>query len=214
MSEVFNLIVAIPETDQPGLNTIIKQWADDNKIPTSITDPELRAHITRWGLPWYRAGAVVVNDKSEVLMVHEGRVQVKKIKDETLKNRYLAEGFKPGDWVDGDGGWNLPSGRLAPGETFKEAAQREVNEETGWNVDICQCLHVRSSEKPGNQYVMPVYLAEAIDGPTEYHTIETTETLEIRWLSLSQIRHLHADNQLRSPEFVLDSIAAFEKSLL
>lgn len=211
MSEI---IIAAPKTGCPKLDTHIQRWMEGNDIPTIVTDPKLKAEIDQWGISWFRAGAVVVNNKGEILMTHEGRVQVKKIKDAAIKEKYLSEGLEPGDWVDGDGGWNLPSGRLSLGENnLKETAQRETKDETGWDVEIGQHLCTRSSEKANNRYIMPVYLAEAIDGPAEYHTTETRETLEIRWMTPTQIRQLHADNQLRSPEFVIEALKAYEKTI-
>lgn len=208
--ETSELIIAIPETHSPELNAEIKQWAEANSIPTVIADAKLQKGIADWGLPWFRAGALVVNDEGKILMIHEGRVQVKKIKDATLKEEYLSKGFKPGDWVDGDGGWNLPAGRLNPGEMFENAAEREANEESGWCVRIRQYLCSRTSEKPGNQYFMPVFIADAEYGPAEFHTTETRETLEIAWLTPAEIRQLHAEDKLRSPEFVMDSLCAYK----
>lgn len=207
------LIIAIPETNDPALNAEIQQWAEANNVPTVITDAKLRESISDWGLPWFRAGVFVVNGEGKILMIHEGRVQVKKIKDPVLKEKYLSEGHKPSDWVDGDGGWNCPAGRLNPGEMFEDGGEREVGEESGWNVTIKQYLCKRTSEKPGNQYFMPVFIAEPNYGPAEFHTVETRETLEIAWLTPAEIRQLHAEDKLRSPEFVMDSLHAYEAQI-
>lgn len=207
------LIIAIPETNIPELNAEIAQWARANNIPTVVTDVKLRKSIADWGLPWFRAGLLVVNGEGKILVIHEGRVQVKKIKDEVLKQKYLSEGRKPSDWVDGDGGWNFPAGRLNPGEMFEDGAEREAEEESGWTVTVRQHLCKRTSEKPDNQYFMPVFIADAGYGPAEFHTVETRETLEIAWLTPAEIRQLHADDQLRSPEFVMDSLYAYEATI-
>ena len=204
------LIIAIPETNDPALNAEIQQWAEANGIPTVVTDAKLRQSISDWGLPWFRAGIFAVNDEGKILMIHEGRVQVKKIKDPVLKGKYLSAGKKPSDWVDGDGGWNCPAGRLNPGEMFEDGGEREVEEESGWCVTIKQYLCKRTSEKPDNRYFMPVFIATAGYGPTEFHTVETRETLEIAWFTPAEIRQLHAEDKLRSPEFVMDSLAAYE----
>ncbi|MCU0541875.1 MAG: NUDIX domain-containing protein [Oscillatoriaceae cyanobacterium Prado104] len=42
------------------------------------------------------------------------------------------------------GWWGLPGGRIEPGESVKEAAVREVKEETGLNIEITQLLGVYS----------------------------------------------------------------------
>lgn len=209
----FELVIVTPETLDPALSADIKQWAEINHVPAAVTDPAAQKSIRNWGLPWFRAGAVVVNGDGQILMVHEGRVQVKKIKDEAQKAKLLSEGHKPGDWVDGDGGWNLPAGRLNSGETFEDGAEREVGEESGWHATVRQYLCLRTSEKPDNQYIMPVFLADANYGPAEFHTTATRETLEIAWLTPEEIWKLYATEELRSPEFVVAALEAYEKSV-
>lgn len=204
----------------PDLDTKIDQWIVDN-IPFCTATTDLKESFMSsiisnlispqppkdW--PWFRAGAVVVNNEGKILMIHEGRVQVKKIKDQALQDMYLTNGCKPSTWTNGDGGWNLPAGRLHPGETFEDGAEREVNEESGWDVVIKQPLCIRTSEKPDNQYYMPVFLAEAVSGPAEFHTVKTRETLEIGWFTVAEIRQMCADDMLRSPEFVTAAIDAY-----
>ena len=79
------LTILIPQTHNPRLNAEIEQWAAANNIPTVVTDPKLQKSIAEYGTPWFRSAAVVVNNGGRILMIHEGRVQVKKIKDEALK---------------------------------------------------------------------------------------------------------------------------------
>ena len=143
--------------------------------------------------------------------MHEARVQVKKIKDATLQNYYLnVEHRGKSEWVDGDGGWNLPAGRLKPGESFEDGAWREVKEESDHQIKIQKVLSVRKSDDPSNLYVMPVYLAEDVSGPEQYSTAETSE---IGWFSIEQIYALHRIGVLRSPGSVMSAINAYEKYL-
>ncbi len=162
--------------------------------------------IEQWGYPWFSAG-VVCERQNTFLMMHEARVQVKKIRDEALKQQLLAEGHHPSDWIDGDGGWNFPAGRLRIGESFEDAALREVEQETGWKVDLGKIIYIRTSDKPDNIYIMPVYLAQPLTNSGQYQTWETSE---INWFSAAEIRQMAQDNLLRSPEFVTASIAAYE----
>lgn len=208
--KVSELPIVIPKSDSRIVNFKVTKWAKANHIPTVVTDPKLQTKITEYGLPWFRAGAVVANGEGKILMIHEGRVQVKKIKDPVLKEKYLSEGYKPSDWVDGDGGWNLPSGRLNPGEAFEDAAERETLEESGWSAVVTRYLFARTSEKPDNQYYMPVFLATAVRGPAEFHTFETRETLEIGWFTPDEIRDMRTANMLRSPEFVIGALDVYE----
>lgn len=202
--------ITIPRACTSELKETVTRWATAYFGPSLLYDDAKQAEIDQWGLPWFRAGAIVRDSEGKILMMHEGRVQVKKIKDEALKTRYLTEGYKPGDWVDGDGGWNLPSGRLRVGESFEAGVMREVKEESGWSIAFKDHIHTRHSEKPGNPYILPVYLTEAITGPTEYRTVET---MEIGWFTVAEIREMHAAGQLRSPDFVMDSLDAYEKYL-
>lgn len=88
-------------------------------IPTfpSMYSPEMVQHIQQWGLSWIRTGAIVWRGQGRVLqylLIHEAKVK------------------KNGVWQPGDGGWNLPCGRvnLTPDqsrtEDLYEAAAREV----------------------------------------------------------------------------------------
>jgi len=201
--------IITPETCYPEVKNTVAQWVLAQFGPTPSYDATLRNSIDQWGLPWFRAGAVVYDCEGRILMMHEGRVQVKKVKDQRLKERLLEAGHKPGDWVDGDGGWNLPAGRLKVGESFEAAALREVKEESGWDIALQALLHTRHSEKTSNTYIMPVYLAQAISGPDQYRTAETTE---IGWFTPARISDMHAAGTLRSPEFVMDSLEAYKKA--
>lgn len=205
------LAIALPASSYPSVKAAVHRWEATHSVPIAIDDAALQVSILEWGLPWFRAGAVVVNATGEILMVHEGRVQVAKIKDKALKQKYLSEGCKPNTWVDGDGGWNLPAGRLSLGEDFEFAARREVREESGWQVTIERHLCTRSSDQPSNLYIMPVFLAKPVSGPAEFHTIETRETLEIAWMTVEGIRFLHSHDLLRSPDFVMSSIEAYQR---
>lgn len=202
--------ILIPEIrDLEACSTVMK-WVEANLGHNPEYDDSLQPTIDQWGFPWFRAGAVVYNyfdDQDKILMMHEARVQVKKIKDPDLKQRYLDEGHAESDWVDGDGGWNLPSGRLRPGESFEQAVTREVQEESGWSAMLVSYLLTRHSEKKSNQYVMPVFLARANVGPAQYATPETSE---IGWFTVEEIRQMHKNGTLRSPEFVLESLIAYE----
>ncbi len=200
----------IPKTVNPEIEKTVTKWVRDTFGPNASYDESLQPTIDQWGLPWFRAGAVVRNEEGKILMMHEGRVQVKKIRDEALKNQFIAEGYKSNEWVDGDGGWNLPSGRLKPGESFENGAIREVKEESNWDIAIKAHIHTRHSEKVGNAYILPVYFAEAISGPEQYRTKETSE---IGWFSTEEICKMEESGMLRSPEFVMDSIKAYETYL-
>jgi 8-oxo-dGTP diphosphatase len=75
--------------------------------------------------------------------------------------------------------WTLPKGKLDPGESFEDAAVREVEEETG-----VRCRLVR--ELPATEYtvrdrpkVVRYWLME-VEGETDF--VPNDETDAIRWL--------------------------------
>ncbi len=200
----------VPTSCYPAVEISVQKWVQINFGAEPCYDDGLQLKIDQWGLPWFRAGAVIRNAEGKILMMHESLVQVYKIKDEKLKADYLAKGYKPTDWADEDGGWNLPSGRLRAGESFEVGAKRKVHAETGWDFELGEPIHIRYGDKPDNKYILPVYLAEAIGGPEQH---EVAGTSEIGWFSVVEIKQMHQDGVLRSPEFVMDSLEAYERRL-
>jgi ADP-ribose pyrophosphatase YjhB (NUDIX family) len=63
----------------------------------------------------YSAGGLVVDQRGEILL----------IRARDLRERPV---------------WTLPKGTLAPGESTKDAALREVREETGWRCEVVRDL--------------------------------------------------------------------------
>ena len=204
--------MAVPAISNPKTATQISTWVREKFGDDPTYDDALQAEIDKWNLPWFRAGAVVVDyTTGKILMMHEARVQVKKIKDAAQMRYYLdVEHLKPNSWVDGDGGWNLPSGRLKPGETFEEGLIREVVEESGHRIEIQNVIDVRIGNKPDNLYIMPVWVARAVSGPTNHKTAETSE---IGWFTTEEIRAMNDAGDLRSPDFVMNALSAYEKYL-
>ena len=74
-----------------------------------------------------RVGAVVARDRSLLLVCHQ----------------------KPGR----DPYWVLPGGRLEPGETIPECAEREVSEETGLSVRFSGLLYLSEFLREGRHTV-------------------------------------------------------------
>ena len=103
------------------------------------------------------------------------------------------------------GGWELPGGKVEPGETSAEAADREVQEELGCTVRATGRL---SGEQPiGGRHVLQVALAELVDGEPVPHEHDA-----VRWLQpeeLDDVVWLPADRPflLELREVLLDVLS-------
>jgi 8-oxo-dGTP diphosphatase len=78
--------------------------------------------------------------------------------------------------------WSYPKGKLEEGETFEEAAQREVFEETGF---ICRLLrfigHTEYIDRKGRPKVVGYWVMSAEAGSFE----PNEEVDELRWLDIA-----------------------------
>lgn len=98
------------------------------------------------------------------------------------------------------GKWSLPGGKVELGETFREAARREVLEECGISIEI-ECL-VDVSD----------FILKDDDGCTRYHFVliyvlaargqgevrANSESLDVRWFPLAEVGRLDIHPQLRA----------------
>lgn len=89
--------------------------------------------------------------------------------------------------------WGIPSGHVEPGETVKDAAVREILEETGLKVKILRLIGVYS--EPSSQvfhypdgrithFVTCCFQAEVIGGKL---TVCPPETLDLRYFSCDDL---------------------------
>jgi 8-oxo-dGTP pyrophosphatase MutT (NUDIX family) len=103
------------------------------------------------------SSVVVFNDKQEILLVPREDARV----------------------------WALPAGGLEPGETFEQAAIREVREETGYNIELGQLVgkYWRSQYPKGGDR-MQVFVGRAVSGDTSEHD---WESIDVRWFPLDAL---------------------------
>jgi 8-oxo-dGTP diphosphatase len=99
------------------------------------------------------AGGVVLDSKGRVALVHRPRYD----------------------------DWTLPKGKLDPGESFEEAALREVEEETGLRCRLVRELPlVEYSDNKGRSKVVRYWLMEVEHDPG---FVLNDEVDELRWVS-------------------------------
>jgi len=89
------------------------------------------------------------------------------------------------------GDWTFPKGKLDPGETFEEAALREVFEETGMWCQVIQFVGTTNyTHRKGKPKIVAYYLMAPDDG----EFVPSEEVDELVWLPLEQVRdHLTWD---------------------
>ena len=76
--------------------------------------------------------------------------------------------------------WSLPKGKLDPGETWEEAALREVEEEIGLRCTLGEELpHVEYEDRKGREKVVRYWLMDVEGG----EFAPNDEVDEMRWLS-------------------------------
>jgi 8-oxo-dGTP pyrophosphatase MutT (NUDIX family) len=81
--------------------------------------------------------------------------------------------------------WALPAGRVEPGETYEQAAIREVREETGYEIELQRLVgNYWRPQFPNGGNKMRVYVGRVIGGDPSEHD---SESLAVRWFSLDAL---------------------------
>ncbi|CAG9609119.1 hypothetical protein NEOCIP111885_02860 [Pseudoneobacillus rhizosphaerae] len=87
--------------------------------------------------------------------------------------------------------WSIPSGGLEKGETFEVCCKREIEEETGYLVNIVQELQIKKGfyEEHDLNYEAHYFLVKVIGGSRK---IQDPDQLiyDIRWVSLESLKTL------------------------
>jgi len=89
------------------------------------------------------------------------------------------------------GGWELPGGKVEPGEQPQDALHREISEELGVRIELGALVEgpLAGAWSLGDRYVMQVWLAQVTDGeprPLQDHdqlrVLTKAELYDVSWL--------------------------------
>jgi 8-oxo-dGTP diphosphatase len=83
--------------------------------------------------------------------------------------------------------WTLPKGKLDPGESFEQAALREVEEETGVRAHAVRELPATTYDVNGRPKIVRYWLMEVDD---DRPFMANEETDELRWVPLDEALRL------------------------
>lgn len=158
-------------------------------LPNTLNEKGER-EVKEFGWPYFKAGVVAVSG-GKFILVKEAKVKEKQ-----------PDGSKK--WVLSDKGkWNLPCGRLQPWENFRQAADREAGEETGYGFSLGCIRHIGFRFDIDNPYIIVIYHA---DSPYDIDPVNPEEIAAIDVFSYDEVLALHAAGQLRNPELTLTAI--------
>jgi 8-oxo-dGTP diphosphatase len=80
--------------------------------------------------------------------------------------------------------WSLPKGKLDPGESYRDAAVREVEEETGFRVQLVKRAgRARYRDGKGRDKLVRYWLMDLADGESGKKFQPNREVDELRWIS-------------------------------
>ena len=92
------------------------------------------------------------------------------------------------------GKWNLPAGKLRLGESIISCAKREGKEETGFKLKPLYLIGIyQETSVFGFNVIIFVFKSKFIGGK-----INKKEVIDVKWLSINEIRKLKEKGQLRS----------------
>lgn len=95
------------------------------------------------------------------------------------ENEILLQNRVKQDWP----GWTFPGGHVEEGESFVQAAKREVLEETGLTVENPRLCGIKQWQRDtGGRYIVLLYKTDCFSG-----TLISSEEGEMRWVKRSEL---------------------------
>jgi 8-oxo-dGTP pyrophosphatase MutT (NUDIX family) len=91
-------------------------------------------------------------------------------------------------------GWEIPAGRIDPGETPEQAASREVLEETGWRPGPLRPLFAYQPTNGLSDQRFHIFLAKGatyIGAPTD-----PGEAERIEWVPVAELRRIAREGEM------------------
>lgn len=102
------------------------------------------------------------------------------------------------------GMWSLPGGRLEPGETAEQAAEREIKEEVG--LSVWRLHPIRRMFLGEGRFVLQVFATEAFEG----EIVVSDEVTDYRWVTADEIGFMHTTPDLA--DVVAGAFRIFDRS--
>jgi len=102
------------------------------------------------------------------------------------------------------GMWSLPGGRLEPGETPEQAAEREIMEEVG--LSVWRLHPIRRMLLGEGRFVLQVYATEAFEG----EIVASDEVSAWRWVRADEVGGMYTTPDLG--EVVAGAFRVFDRS--
>ncbi len=107
--------------------------------------------------------------------------------------------------------WSFPKGKLEAGETFEEAARREVEEETGLSCRLIRFIgHTEYVDRKGRPKAVAYWVMEATGGSFT----PNVEVDQMRWVGLEEASRLLTYPRDRELVAVLDAADQVEPDYL
>lgn len=99
----------------------------------------------------------------------------------------------------GKGLWSIPGGLVEIGESIKDAARREVKEETGLDVrvdevaDVTEIIIRDEENKVKHHYVIVDFFAVPLKGELK----ASSDALEVRWVEFKDLKNYSLTNTVK-----------------